>query len=87
MGVMQTKDFKSFSEFCPLITLGQEHWEWAKGRITAGFVLDLTKNPEYGKYIMFFHGTGPHDERIDFNTHASIAYAWSYDLRTWHWDE
>jgi len=87
IGVMQTKDFKQFSEFAPLITLGQDQWEWARGRITAGFVLDLTKVPEYGKYIMFFHGSGPQDERVDFNTHASVAYAWSDDLKHWYWDE
>ncbi|MBQ7915296.1 MAG: hypothetical protein IJ315_00735 [Firmicutes bacterium] len=87
IGVMQTKDFEHFSEFCPLITLGQDHWEWAKGRITAGFVLDLTKDPKYGKYIMFFHGSGPQSELIDFNINASIAYAWSDDLLHWEWEE
>jgi len=86
VGMMKTRDFEHFEPYGPLITLGQSQWPWAQGRLTAGFVLDLTKDPKWGKYIMFFHGSGPEDERICFDNHASIAWAWSEDLLTWHWE-
>ena len=85
IGVMKTKDFVTFENFGELITLGQDSWEWAKGRLTAGFVLDLKNDPEYGKYILFFHGSGPEDEETMFDHHASIGIAWSDDLVSWHW--
>lgn len=44
------------------ITLGQKQWDWAKGRITAGVVVNLNKNNEYGMYLMFFHGSVPKTE-------------------------
>lgn len=66
-------------------TLGQADWEWAQGRITAGFVLDLRGEPTVGKYVMFFHGSGPEDETMMFDTHASLGIAWSNDLRHWEW--
>ena len=30
------------------MTLGQENWPWARGRLTAGFVLDLRSGPAVG---------------------------------------
>ena len=68
-----------------LLTLGQPEWPWAQGRLTAGFVLDLRHEPQIGKYVLFFHGSGPEDERTLFDTHASIGIAWSDDLHDWHW--
>lgn len=63
--------------------LGQAQWPWARGRITAGFVLDLRHEPRVGKYLLFFHGSGPEDERTMFDTHASIGLAWSDSLSHW----
>lgn len=68
-----------------LLTLGQSQWPWARGRITAGFVLDLHADPRVGKYLLFFHGTGPDPEPRVFDTRACVGLAWSDDLRTWHW--
>jgi len=34
---------------------------------------------------MFFHGSGPEDERVYFDTYCSLAIAWSNDLKTWNW--
>ena len=67
-----------------LITLNQENWEWAKGRLTAGMVLDLRNEPEVGKALLFFHETGPEDERVVFDQYACIGFAWSDDLENWH---
>jgi hypothetical protein len=68
-----------------LETLGQAKWPWARGRITAGFVLDLHSDPSFSKYLLFFHGTGPEPEPAVFDTRACIGVAWSDDLQTWHW--
>ncbi len=67
------------------ITLGQKDWPWAMGRLSAGFVLDLRDDPRIGKYILFFHGSGPDPEPIIFSTHCSLGIAWSDDLKTWYW--
>jgi len=53
--------------------------------VTAGFVLDLRHDARIGGYIMFFHDTGPEDERTMFDNYASLGIAWSNDLVQWDW--
>lgn len=68
------------------IYLDQEHWPWAQGRLTAGFVLDLKSEPRIGKYLMFFHGSrGPKrgETQMNFDIDSHIGLAWSDDLETW----
>lgn len=65
--------------------LAQDQWPWARGRLTAGFVLDLRRISRVGKYLLFFHGSGPEDERTLFDTHASIGIAWSDSFTHWNW--
>lgn len=84
IGVKRSADFKTWKG-AGLITLGQNDWPWAKGRLTAGFVLDLRRDPRVGKCIMFFHGSGPETEKTMFDNFASLGIAWSDDLTTWHW--
>ncbi|MEJ7736959.1 MAG: hypothetical protein WKF97_05995 [Chitinophagaceae bacterium] len=86
IGIKKSRDLKNWKEFGNLITLGQKHWPWAKGRITAGTVVALRENPNYGHYLMFFHGSGPlTEEEGDFDKNASIGIAWSKDLEHWNW--
>lgn len=70
-----------------LLTLGQSHWPWAAGRLTAGFVLDLRMEPSFGVALLFFHGSQypEGDPRGGFDNYASIGLAWSKDLRSWTW--
>ena len=84
IGMKRSPDLKTWRDD-GLITLGQKEWPWAKGRLTAGFVLDLKSDPLIGKYLMFFHGSGPEDERTMFDSFASIGIAWSDDLKGWSW--
>jgi hypothetical protein len=84
VGVKRSRDLRTFHDD-GLITLGQKDWPWAKGRLTAGFVLDLKSDPRIRKYLMFFHGSGPEDERTMFDNFASIGIAWSDDLKDWSW--
>ena len=78
-------DLKHWVHATKVIRLGQDHWDWAHGRLTAGFVLDLRRNPSVGKALLFYHGTGPEDESVIFDTHACIGIAWSDDLLVWHY--
>ena len=59
---------------------GQDSWQWARGRLTAGAVIKVDD-----LYLMFFHGTGPENEDVIFDTHACIGLAWSHDLVRWEW--
>lgn len=84
IGVKFSEDLEHWQDVGGLLTFGQADWEWAKGRLTAGFVLPYEEN---GKtlWLMFFHGTGPEDESVIFDTHACIGLAWSEDLVHWNW--
>lgn len=85
IGIKKSNDLKVWINAGELITLGQEQWNWAKGRITAGTVLKLVENKQ-ANYLMFFHGSGPLTEKEgDFDKNASIGIAWSSDLKTWKW--
>ncbi len=85
IAIKRSSNLVDWTDWGELITLGQNEWEWAKGRITAGTVIDLREFPEYGKYVMFFHGSGPGSEKEDFDKNASIGIAWSDDLVHWDW--
>ena len=86
IGIKKSKDLKTWEDYGDLITLGQKDWDWAKGRITAGTVINLKKESHFGKYLLFFHGSGPKtEEEGDFDKNASIGIAWSNDLKNWNW--
>lgn len=87
IGMKRSTSPSSWGEDEILITLGQENWSWAKRRLTAATVIDLTKNPSYGKYIMFFHGASMEGAQPEYNPHnnASLGIAWSDDLINWNW--
>lgn len=84
IGVKFSEDLEHWQDVGGLLTFGQADWEWARGRLTAGFVLPYEEAGET-RYLMFFHGTGPQDERVDFDKNASIGLAWSRDLIHWEW--
>jgi len=86
IGIKRSNDLVNWTDWGQLITLGQEKWNWAKGRITAGTVVDLRKIKKFRKYIMFFHGSGPKKEKEGgFDKNSSIGIAWSDDLINWDW--
>ncbi len=88
IGIKRSADLHQWRD-CGLLTLGQSHWPWAAGRITAGFVLDARTIPGVAKWLMFFHGSAfpEEDPRGGFDNHASIGIAWSDDLAHWSWPE
>jgi hypothetical protein len=86
IGIMRSSNLKDWHSFGNLITLGQKHWRWAKGRITAGAVIDLREIKGIERYVMFFHGSGPNKESEgDFDKNSSLGIAWSDDLVNWDW--
>jgi len=88
IGIKRSADLEHWTDWGQLITLGQENWPWAKGRLTAGTVVDLNDNRQFGCYLMFFHGSGPlTEEQGDFDKNSSIGIAWSKDLINWNWPE
>ena len=88
IGVKRSPDLKTWRDE-GVLTLGQKTWPWARGRLTAGFVLDLRSDPKVGKALMFFHGSDfpEEDPRGGFDNYASVGLAWSDDLKTWHWPD
>ena len=86
IGVKTSKDLRKWNDD-GTIFLGQKEWPWAQGRLTAGFVLDMRKDPHVGKALMFIHGSDypEADKRGGFDNFASIGLAWSDDLKTWDW--
>jgi hypothetical protein len=38
-------------------------------------------------YIMVFHGSGPENEEVYFDTFASLGIAYSRDLTNWEWNK
>lgn len=86
IGIKRSGDLKTWTTWGELITLGQDQWTWAKGRITAGAVINLKNVRGIENYLMFFHGSGPLKENEgDFDKNASLGIAWSNDLVKWSW--
>ena len=86
IGVKRSPDLGKWRDWGALITLGQNSWSWAQGRLTAATVIDLREVKGIGRYLMFFHGSDAVGTRVHpAHGRASLAFAWSYDLVTWEW--
>ncbi len=86
IAIKKSTDLVHWNDWGKLITLGQQQWPWAQGRITAGAALDLTNDKNYHCYLLFFHGSGPlTEDQGDFDKNACIGVAWSPDLINWQW--
>ena len=85
VGVKRSPDLMSWREG-GLLTFDQERWPWARGRLSAGHVVDLRHVPGVGAYLMAFHGSSEEGVREqETHGHSSLALAWSYDLDEWSW--
>ena len=80
ISVHESTDLRHWRDTGTLLTFGQADWPWARGRLTAGAAVRAEDT-----WYMFFHGTGPEDESVIFDTYASIGVAWSEDLVHWQW--
>ena len=85
IGIKRSTDLVHWYDEC-LYTLGQRQWPWAQGRITAGHLLDLRREPQVGRYLLVFHGATRRGRRERaHHGEASVGIAWSDDLMRWHW--
>jgi hypothetical protein len=86
INVMRSRDLKTWRD-CGSLTLGVQEWDWAQGRLSAGFVLDLRNDPRVGKALLIFHGSRwPEDDpRGGWANWVSLGIAWSDDLEHWDW--
>ena len=82
--VMDSNDLHSWKQVGDDLFLGQDEWDWAKGRITAGFVMENTDIPALPRYLMFFHASR-YTEEVEFDSNASIGIVYSDDLTNWYW--
>lgn len=82
--VMDSEDLVTWKKAMPDLTLGQDEWDWAKGRITAGFVMENREYKLLPPYLMFFHASR-YTEAVEFDSNASIGIAFSDDLESWYW--
>jgi Glycosyl hydrolases family 43 len=86
IGIKKSNDLATWQDVETALIFGQKDWLWAKGRITAGYVLNLKIDCKIKRYLMFFHGSGPKiEEEGDFDKNASIGLVWSDDLLHWKW--
>jgi len=86
IGIKRSRDLDEWRDEGPPLTLGQSTWPWSQGRLTAAAVLDLRDDPRVARYLMFFHGsTRPGLHGHAAHGRASLAMAWSDDLKTWTW--
>lgn len=63
-----------------VITLEQENWDWASGRLTAGFAMESCGGTNY-KYILFFHGSRK-DSIPETHGDATRACVFTNDFKT-----
>ena len=84
ISVMDSTDLVNWQQAMPDLFLGQNDWDWAKGRITAGFVMENTDISTLPRYLMFFHASR-YTEEVEFDSNASIGIAFSDDLTNWQW--
>lgn len=76
----KSEDLMKWTDVPGNITLNQSRWPWARGRITAGFLLDCS-HLRRGKWGLFFHASGPRTESEgDFDRNASIGVVFSSSL-------
>lgn len=81
INLLSTKDFKDFHSIGTTY-LNQNTKPWAKDRITAGFVLDISEMNMKYKYAMFYHG----DMEENYIFGASLAVIFSNNLKDWECD-
>jgi hypothetical protein len=80
IGIKESSDLLEWRDV-GLYTLGQEHWDFASGRLTAAFAIP-TNDPHPYKYIVFFHGSRA-DSYPETHGAASLAYAYTNDFETY----
>jgi len=64
-----------------IVTLEQSKWDWASGRLTAGFAMESKGGTRF-KYILFFHGSRK-ESHPETHGEATLAMAFTDDFETY----
>lgn len=83
IGIMESTDLKNWEDK-GVSTLEQAHWDWASGRLTAGFAMKSSGGTKY-KYILFFHGSRK-DSVPETHGDATLACAFTNDFKTFSYE-
>ena len=83
IGFKRSRDLKTWEDI-GVTVLQKENWQFASGRITAGFAMEAPETVGY-KYILFFHGSV--DSYPETHGEASIACVFTDDFKTFYADE
>ncbi len=78
IGIKESEDLTHWNDLGTFY-LKQDAWEWAQGRITAGFAMRAHAGLGY-RYILFFHGS-VRESVPETHGEASIGIAFSNNLR------
>jgi sucrose-6-phosphate hydrolase SacC (GH32 family) len=81
IGLAESNDLKVWKEI-KNITLKQKEWDWASGRLTAGFAMESKGNTKY-KYILFFHGSRK-ESFPETHGNATLAMVFTDDFETFY---
>ena len=67
---------------CGCTVLDQAKWDWAGGRLTAGFAMESRGMTQH-RYLMFFHGSKK-DAFPETHGEASLGLVFTDDFRTFY---
>lgn len=83
IGIKESTDLKNWEDK-GVNTLEQVHWDWASGRLTAGFAMKSNGGTKY-KYILFFHGSKK-ESVPETHGEATLACAFTNDFQTFSYE-
>lgn len=81
IGIKESYDLETWVDV-GTYTLGQEDWDFARGRLTAAFAMRTENGFEY-KYAVFFHGSRQ-NSYPETHGEASLALAYTDDLKNYY---
>lgn len=79
IGMKVSPDLKAWEDK-GVFTLDQSQWDWASGRLTAGFAMEAQGGTKY-RYILFFHGSRQ-ESFPETHGDATLACAFTDDFVT-----
>jgi len=83
IGIKESGDLANWEDK-GIHTLEQESWDWASGRLTAGFAMKSCGGTS-SKYILFFHGSRK-EAFPETHGEATLACAFTDDFQTFRYE-
>lgn len=83
IGIKESTDLENWQDI-GITTLDQDSWDWASGRLTAGFAMKSCGKTKY-KYVVFFHGSKK-ESIPETHGEATLAIAFTNDFKTFSYE-